>query len=101
MQELAIDGYDFYSDYCPIGEDNESETITLELKEYNTMLQAASQLERYKEIVQVMATKIKSTDLKLRELQRRLEHDCINVSHLSEVSVCAGFYFNLSEHKIS
>lgn len=63
---------------------------TISLQEYEYLIKLVPQAKSLKNTIHGMESAIKSKDLRLEELQaayQREMKDCINISHLSDVSV--------------
>lgn len=82
-------------------EELDAQLITIPLQEYQQLINQASQVTILKNSITKMATIIESKDSQLNEMQRARQADsdnCMNVSHLSDVSVLlyiSSFKFNI------
>lgn len=67
---------------------------TISMEEYKRLVQLIPDVEKYRNSAEQKEKIIKSKDSQLKELQRSLKRNWINVSHLSDVSisVCSLFY---------
>lgn len=57
------------------------------MEEYNRLVQLIPDVEKYRNAAEQKEKIIKSKDSQLKELQRSLKRDWMNVSHLSNVSI--------------
>lgn len=57
------------------------------MQEYKRLVQLIPHVEKYRHSAEQKEKVIKSKDSQLKELQRNLKRNWINVSHLSDVSI--------------
>lgn len=77
-------------EYCEHDESElelESEYRMLTSEVYTKLMQLIPQNEKYRHAIQKMEMVIKSKDAKIDELKRKQQRDCVDISHLSDVSV--------------
>lgn len=73
----------------------ESEWKTISLEEYKKLVDLIPKVEKYRNDAEKKEKIIKLKDSQLKELQRSLKQNWINVSHLSAVSVAVVFECNI------
>lgn len=66
----------------------ESQPKTITLKEYTALMQLNIEVMKCKDIIDRMDKEIKTKDEQIKHLKNKLDQGkCVNVSHLSEVSI--------------